>query len=488
MVILVVFVLAMAVKLLYDKFVSSSIKNYKLIFNRIIYALILLLIATGFHFSLSYFDLPVETDVIIKVLIMLISLYIFFLLTNYFTDNIMHIWYKGKIKSKLQIIIMLNYAIKLFVVVFIVFMLFKFWNIDLLMVFRNIIELIKQNRLTYSISIFLVYLIIAKFVLYVFKTYFTEVVKKTKTKMDDIIVVRIEYPLSWIIVLAGIIVALNSVDFGEQYIIPIVNTIIIVIVVHTLIKLSDDLFEEWWQEKPEKTSEDIIQMTNNFVKILVIIVGLAFVLVIWGLDLKSLLLSVGIISVILGFALKGTLDNVFSGISLMLDHTFRVGDVIKLESGELGEVVHIGLRSTHVKTYDHELLVVPNSVLANMRVINYAKPDKNLRIVIPVNVVYGTNIDKVKKVLLESVEGIKAISLPAQTIVMFIGMGDFSLNFKVMFYIDDYRKKFRTENKAYTQIYNALKKNKIEIPFPTRTLYMHNGKKANNGKGKKKIR
>ncbi|MBT4540150.1 mechanosensitive ion channel [Candidatus Woesearchaeota archaeon] len=479
-IILLAIFLAFAVKYIYNKILSKHIKNYKPIFNKIINAFMLLIIASGFFFSFQIFQLPIEVSLLIKLIILVLSLYLLFLLTNYFTDNLAHVWYKGKIKAKLQLITILNYVLKVSILAFILIVLLKVWNFDAIAVSKEVYWVLQQNDLTESISLFVIYLIIAKVVLYLFKTYFTQVVKRTKTKMDDIFVKTVEYPITWVIVLIGVAVALRNIELGQQYILPIIKTVIVFIIIHTLIKLSDELLEEWWQEAPEKINEDIIQISSNFIKILLIIMGLFFTLIIWGADLKSLLLSVGIISVVLGFALKGTLDNVFSGISLMIDHTFRVGDVLKLESGELGEVVHIGLRSTQIKTYDHELLIVPNGVLATMRIINYAKPDKNLRVVIPVSVVYGSSIEKVKKILIKAVSGIQAISLPSQTEVRFIEMNDFSLDFNLIFYIDDYRKKYKAENRANTLIYNALNKNNIQIPFPTRTIYMDNGKKSPN--------
>ncbi|MBT4824005.1 mechanosensitive ion channel [Candidatus Woesearchaeota archaeon] len=473
----VAFVLAYAIKVFFEKKLKKSIKEQLNRFRMIIYALMALVISTGIYFASEALSVPVETILVIKVLVMFVALYLLFLLTDYFTDHLVHVWYQGQIRSKLKLITFFNLLIKLLTTVFVVFVLFRFWSIDLVEVSTYVFYLIQGNSATLALSVFLIYLIIAKIVLFIFKTYFTEVVKKTKTKIDDILVSRLEYPISWFIVLLGIIISLKTVETGVTYVIPIVKSIIVALVAHTLLKLADDLLEEWWIESPQQgLDEDIIQITSNFLKIIIIVISLIVMLIVWGADIKSLLLSVGIISVVLGFALKGSLDNIFSGISLMLDHTFRVGDVIKLESSEIGEVIHIGLRSTKVKTYDNELLVIPNSILANMRVINYARPDNNLRIIIPVGVAYGSDVEKVKKVLRNALKNRKEISLPHLSDVWFVKMNDFSLDFKVIFYIDDYRKKYKTESIITTMIYDILKKNKLNIPFPTRTLYMNKGK------------
>ncbi|MBI4453432.1 mechanosensitive ion channel family protein [Candidatus Woesearchaeota archaeon] len=495
-IVIIAFLTAIAIKyfsekkLSKSKLISKSLKGYQELFKRILNAFVLLIVITGVYFGFKALGLNIELILFVKIIIIFIAMFLLFLLTNYFTDQFVEKTYKthngtsktiGTSKSKIKLAHFINYFIKLLITLFVIFVLFKFWDVNLLTISQSLIALIKENQLAYAISIFLIYLIVAKILLFIFKTYFTEVVKKTKTKMDDIIVDRVEYPLSWSIILLGILISLNTIDYtqiyAQAYIIPIIKTLIVALVIHTLIKLTDDLLEEWWRETPTTINEDIIQITSNFIKILFIFIGLVILLAIWGLNIKSLLLSVGIISVVLGFALKGTLDNIFSGISLMLEHSFRVGDVIKLETNEVGEVLHIGLRSTKIKTYDNELLVVPNSVLGNMRIINYAKPDNNLRVVLPVNVVYGSDIEKVKKVLLNAVKGMKQISLPNMTKAIFVKMGDYSLDFKLLFFIDDYKNKYLAESQALSLVYNALKKNKIEIPYPTRTLYMNSKRK-----------
>ncbi|MBS3122020.1 mechanosensitive ion channel family protein [Candidatus Woesearchaeota archaeon] len=489
-IVIVAFLTAIAIKyfsekkLSKSKLFSKSLKGYQELFKRIINAFVLLVVITGVYFGFKALGLNIELILFVKIIIIFIVMFLLFLLTNYFTDQFVEKTsetHHRTLKSKIKLAHFINYFVKLLITLFVIFVLFKFWDVNLLTISQSLIALVKENQLAYAISIFLIYLIVAKILLFVFKTYFTEVVKKTKTKMDDIIVDRVEYPLSWSIILLGILISLNTIDYtqiyAQAYIFPIIKTLIVALVIHTLIKLTDDLLEEWWRETPSTINEDIIQITSNFIKILFIFIGLVILLAIWGLNIKSLLLSVGIISVILGFALKGTLDNIFSGISLMLEHSFRVGDIIKLETNEVGEVLHIGLRSTKIKTYDNELLVVPNAVLGNMRIINYAKPDNNLRVVLPVSVVYGSDIEKVKKVLLNAVNGMKQISLPHMTKVIFVKMGDYSLDFKLLFFIDDYKNKYLAESQALSLVYNALKKNHIEIPYPTRTLYMSSKKK-----------
>jgi small-conductance mechanosensitive channel len=378
--------LAFAFLTLYKKHLSPHIKNHAKIFTRIIYALSFLIIAFSLYVGINIMDLPpnvstffstFDASILVKLTILLITLYLLFLLTNYFTDNLIHIWGKGS-RSKILFATVLNYLLKVFLFFFILYVALKLLSLDMIHFAKALYELVNSVPYAYSLSIFVIYLLVAKFVLLLFKTYFAAVVRHTRTKMDDIIVSGIDYPLTWIIVLIGVILALSSISSHMQYLnymLPVIKSIIVVIAIHTLIKLTNDLLEEWWEEQLEKIDEDIIQITSNFLKILFILIGIIAILVIWGADIKSLLVGVGIISLVLGIALRDSIDNMFSGVSMMLDNTFRVGDVIQLESKEKGKVTHIGLRCTHIRINNSkkEQLIVPNSVLARMRIINHSR-------------------------------------------------------------------------------------------------------------------
>ena len=85
-----------------------------------------------------------------------------------------------------------------------------------------------------------------------------------------------------------------------------------------------------------------------------------------------MLASLGIAGLALSLALRDTLANVFGGIALIMDKNFKVGDTVKLESGESGKVLDIGLRSTKIRTWDNEVIIMPNGLLANAKTINYA--------------------------------------------------------------------------------------------------------------------
>jgi len=189
------------------------------------------------------------------------------------------------------------------------------------------------------------------------------------------------------------------------------------------------------------------------------------------------LAGLGIAGLAIGLALKDTLANILAGISIFADRYFKVGDVIKLESGETGKVIDLGLRSTKIRTFDNEVIIVPNSQIAGGRLINFAKPELKARISLEIGVEYGSDPDKVKKVILEVVNKLAKkekhiITKDTPPGIFFKDMGAFALKFALKVWVTDYRVRYGIKDKLNTGIYKALNKEKIGIPFPTRTVYL----------------
>ncbi|MFC1741871.1 mechanosensitive ion channel family protein, partial [Nanoarchaeota archaeon] len=200
------------------------------------------------------------------------------------------------------------------------------------------------------------------------------------------------------------------------------------------------------------------------------------VLDLWGVNIAGLLAGVGIAGLAIGFAVKDSLSNIFGGISMILDKTINVGDKIKLDDGTVGVVHDVAIRATRIKTYDNEILVVPNGVMSNMKIKNYNQPDMTARVVIPFTVEYGTDPDKVKKLVLEEIKKFKDILKSPEPVVRFDEMADFALSMKAFFWVDDIGKVYPKKEEATRAIYKLLGKKKIGIPFPTQTLFVKKGK------------
>ena len=151
---------------------------------------------------------------------------------------------------------------------------------------------------------------------------------------------------------------------------------------------------------------------------------------------------------------------------IILDKTVRIGDLVYLEDGTKGKILHIGFRSTKIQTFDNELVIVPNSKLADGNVQNIALPEPKVRVVIPFGVAYGSDVEKVKKTVLKEIKKVNGLLDDPEPHAKFLEMADSSLNFKVYFYIKTFEERLSAVDQANTLIYNALNKAGFEIPFP----------------------
>ena len=302
---------------------------------------------------------------------------------------------------------------------------------------------------------------------------------KKKTSVSTMKLIKLETPIIIIMIILGMQIVLGTILKDSVEVTPaisnLISTIIIIIVTYILIIISGIMLEKWGahihKARRDDTHEEIIPLMRSIISIILGLMAFIFILQMWDVAVGTLLASLGIAGVILGFAFKDTLTNIFGGLALMADDSFRKGDLIELPDGEIGYIDEITLRSTKIRNFDSEEVLVPNGALANMKIKNYARPNKILRIAINISVAYGSDPDKVEKVVLEEIKKHDSILKYPKPSILFLKMADYSLDFRAYGHIKDYHKLYKIRSDLTKKIYNALRKNKIAIPFPTRTIY-----------------
>ena len=191
-----------------------------------------------------------------------------------------------------------------------------------------------------------------------------------------------------------------------------------------------------------------------------------------GVDLSSLAVIAGAVGVGLGFGLQNLVQNFVSGLIILAERPISIGD--RVEVGEVaGQITHISLRSTTIVTNDNISIIVPNAQFISEKVTNWSYGDPKVRIRLPIGVAYGSDIDKLRKVLLGvATAHPKVLKDPAPEL-FFAEFGDSSLNFELGVWTAEMTSKprrFRSElNYALEK---ALRENGIEIPFPQRDLHL----------------
>jgi len=343
-----------------------------------------------------------------------------------------------------------------------------------------------EHKIVYSILIFLAFFMLSKLLRFLMNHILPLFTKKTKTNLDDLIIERTQTPGALLINLLGVYVALIPLALSERVslvIDDIVLSFIVLLVCVIIIRVVNSFIDVWgteWAKKTKSTIDDaLLPLFNKTTRFLFVIFAVAIILKIWDFNISGLLTGVGIAGIVLGLAFKDSLANIFGGISIVLDKSIKVGDKVKLSSGELGIIQDIGLRSAKIKTYDNELITVPNGVLANAIITNFTMPNTKHRAVIKFSVEYGSDVEKVKKVVLKAVQNIPEAVYepePFAPLVVFNEMGDYGLMFSALIW-STWEKSHGVKLEATKRIYEALNKAKIRIPFPTRTVYMRKAKK-----------
>jgi small-conductance mechanosensitive channel len=224
----------------------------------------------------------------------------------------------------------------------------------------------------------------------------------------------------------------------------------------------------------EMVQERTIPVFSMAIKILLVGLAAYIFMLIWGINPTAWLASAGVIGIAVGFAAKDTLANLFSGISIVADAPYKIGDYIVLDTGERGEVTFLGMRSTRLLTRDDVEVTIPNAVIANAKIINESGgPWVKHRIRMPVGVAYGSDVDEVCNILEEVANGHpKVVKQPSPRVRM-RAFGASSLDFELLAWIDHPQFRGLIRHDLLRNTYRAFKEAGITIPFPQTDVHLH---------------
>ena len=195
------------------------------------------------------------------------------------------------------------------------------------------------------------------------------------------------------------------------------------------------------------------------------------VLVLFGLNLTTLLVIAGGMSVGIGFGLQNIVNNFISGLIILFSRPLHQGDVVELETC-MGRVVKINIRSTIIQTFDNAIVFVPNSEIISKNLVNWSKNDRKVRRDVMVGVAYGTEAAEAERVLLETVEEHPHVLQSPPPQVLFSDFGDSSLLFTLRIWVDNYMNALSVQSGLRKKIYNAFASAGIEIAFPQLDLHI----------------
>jgi small-conductance mechanosensitive channel len=218
----------------------------------------------------------------------------------------------------------------------------------------------------------------------------------------------------------------------------------------------------------------VSSLTRNIAWGLVALTGLLVILNHLGLSIAPMLTALGVGGLAVALALQEPLANFFAGVFLTLAGQIRVGDYVKLDSGEEGYVLDFGWRSTRLRMLANNLVVVPNAKLAQAIVVNHHLPSEELAVLVGVGVDYASDLEHVERVAMEvgrEVMGeVKGGVAEFQPFIRYHTFGESSIDFTVILRAKEFTDQYLVKHEFVKRLHRRFDEEGIAIPFPIRTI------------------
>jgi small-conductance mechanosensitive channel len=306
--------------------------------------------------------------------------------------------------------------------------------------------------------------------------------ERTETKLDDIIIASIKNPSLLLAVAIGIHIGLSFSGIPEKhlsYLTKILHIIIILSVTLASANLAGRLFKNYVQKSniPIPTTG----LAYGILKGTILVIGFLIILGVLGISITPLITALGVGGLAVALALQDTLANLFAGVHILMEKSIKVGDFIKLETGQEGYVDDITWRTTRIRMLPNNVVVIPNSKLAQSVVTNYYLPEKRMSLLIPISVSYSSDPEQIERILVDVAKkgslDIPGLLADPEPFVRFIpGFGDSSLDFTLICQVKEFVDQYLAQHELRKRIFKRFKEEGIEIPFPHRTVYLREEK------------
>lgn len=300
--------------------------------------------------------------------------------------------------------------------------------------------------------------------------------RRSSTTFDDILVDNLKRPVFTTTFSLGLIFAtqLLNPEFGKSFLISLFASAIIVSWMLAGLRLSSQLLDRL-AENPKFTLVEsrTIPMFDVVFKLGVLLFASYSLLLVWGINPVGWLASAGIVGIAIGFAAKDTLANLFSGLFILADSPYKIGDYVNLDTGERGKITGIGMRSTRMLTRADIEITVPNAIIANAKITNESGgPYQKMRVPIAVGAAYGSDVDQIVDVLLHAGQSHEETCGHPEPRVRMRGFGASSLDFELLVWIEDPEDRGRIVHLLLMDIYKAFREAGIEIPYSKHDVFI----------------
>ena len=350
--------------------------------------------------------------------------------------------------------------------------MFKFWLLP-----------VWVEETTVSALILIIALVIAKLINWILE-FLEKVWFAGESNLYQKLISSLRKPIYYLVFVLGVAYLFNRWEENytgiDQRVFKILHQLIylaqVTIATFFLLKIIHPLLELYSEKVQQRTGsragEEFLILARRVIIIIVLIITLVAVLDHFNIDVKGLLAVLGISSLAFALVAQDTLSNMISGFVLMIDKPFRIGDRVKLASGEIGDVYEIGLRSTKFLTLDNSLIIVPNAELGKSKVTNFSYPDPKIGTKIEIEVALDSDVNKIKNVLLELAKGQPLIVKQPPPNAFLTAITDKGMRFSLVYNVASYNDEFKTQEDLRCNIEKKFKQEKIEIALPQAVVHL----------------
>ena len=318
--------------------------------------------------------------------------------------------------------------------------------------------------------------VLGKVIFWIFSNVLQKITAKTKNKLDDILLIKLQRPITFLVVLIAVLLAIKSLSLTKNIEVISLNItyLLFTIVITSIIsKVIDTVISEVIlpiTEKSENSFDNhLVPVIQKAIRAIVWSMGIIIGLDNIGFDITAMIAGLGIGGLALALAAQDSVKNIFAGVMIFLDKPFRIKDRIQI-SGHDGVVEEVGLRSTRIRTLQGRVVTIPNCTFTESSVINITSQPA-LKVTINLGLTYDTDEKGIQK----AIDILKDIVLNENAITNdyvagFNGFGDFSLNILFMYYVKPESHWLDSQTLVNKEVLRRFNKEGLEFAFPTHTI------------------
>ena len=323
----------------------------------------------------------------------------------------------------------------------------------------------------------------------------TRLHKADSTSLMAQIVDDVEEPGFLLVILAGVylvLIGLPSVADHELVVRRGFTILAVVLVVYSIMRVQAHTVT-WYISRIERRSiqakalNTMLPMVKRTIGIFVLVMGALIIMDQLGIAIAPLVAGLGIAGLAVALALQGTLTNFFAGINLLTDGSVRVGDYIELEGGLAGYIDQIGWRTTRIRMLANNMIIIPNSKMADSITTNYNFPEEQMSVYITVGVAYSSDLDLVERVTVEVAKQIMGETTGSvegyEPSIWYTDFADSNINFWVVMRSHGYMDMWLLKHNFIKTLLRRYNEEGIEISFPARSLYFKSEMPRLEGQG-----